>query len=61
MICAYQRVNQTSRIPVQLTELFVYHAFPVARLGGAAEWARENPTRLDDFRKWLPAYNWPSK
>jgi tetratricopeptide (TPR) repeat protein len=42
-------------------DAFVYHAFPVARLQGAAEWAQENPTRLGDFRQWLSAYDWPSK
>jgi len=42
-------------------DAFVYHAFPVASLDGAADWAQENPTRLDDFRKWLSAYQWPAK
>jgi tetratricopeptide (TPR) repeat protein len=41
-------------------EAFVYHALPVARLSGAADWEQENPTKLDDFRKWLSAYRWPS-
>jgi tetratricopeptide (TPR) repeat protein len=44
-----------------LVEAFVYHAFPVARLNGAAEWATENSAKLSDFRKWLTSYRWPSK
>ena len=42
-------------------EALVYHALPVARLSGAAEWAQENPTKVSDFRQWMSGYRWPSK
>ena len=42
-------------------EAFVYHTFPVARLDGSAEWAQENPTKVNDFRQWLSGYRWPTR
>ena len=42
-------------------EAFVYQSLPVARLGGAAEWAETNPATLEAFRKWLSTYHWPSR
>ncbi len=43
------------------TEAFVGQAWKAGKLEGAAEWMQANEAKLEAFRDWSKAYQWPDK
>jgi tetratricopeptide (TPR) repeat protein len=48
-------------VKAEHTEAFVALAFKAGNIEGAADWMKDNWAKLDAYRAWSQAYQWPDK